>query len=248
MDIETMNESELLDAAMKQGYNPEFEGEGKKSPKEFLEVAFSHNKVLKERNANLNEQNDELLAQINEMDSKMQRLIQFQEEQKKKAVENAIKKLMVDRKDAIDDADHERVAQIDQQIENEKSVAKSESNPILDEWIRQNPWYIKDNDLGLEADIIAKQLQDTGRFGANDQDYRKLLEQVEKRTKSAFPDRFKNPKKDNPSDVESSRQSPANSSKKTYADLPDDAKKACDQFVRDKILTREQYLETYEWD
>ena len=48
--------------------------------------------------------------------------------------------------------------------------------------------------------------------------------------------------------MESARQSSANDSKRTYADLPADAKKACDQFVKDKIMTREQYLEIYEWE
>ena len=91
-------------------------------------------------------------------------------------------------------------------------------------------------------------MQDTGRFLANDTDYEKLLAQVELRVKKQFPDKFKNPKKDNPPEVETGRASPQRESKKTYADLPPDAKRACDQFVKDGTLTKEQYLEIYEWD
>lgn len=248
MELDQLNEEQLLTEAMKQGYNPEYEGDNKKSPKEFLEVAFNHNKVLKERNENLSNQNEELADQLNEMKTSMDRLIQFQQEQKEKAVQKAIKELNAQKLEAINDGDAELVQQIDEQIEQEKNVAKPESNPILDAWIKNNPWYIKDDDLGLEADIIARQLQDTGRFAPTPKDYQRLLDTVERKVKQQFPDRFKNPKKDNPPDVESARHSPVNESKKTYADLPADAKKACDLFVKDGVMTREQYLDIYEWD
>lgn len=248
MELESMNEEQMLNEAMKQGYNPEYEGDNKKSPREFLEVAFSHNKVLKERNENLSQTNEDLSNQVLQLNEQMKRLIAFQEQQKQKAVENAVKKLQAERREAINDGDIELVERIDNEIEQEKNVAKPESNPILDAWIGKNSWYIRDDELGLEADIIARQLQDTGRFSATPQDYQKLLDTIERKIKTQFPERFKNPKKDNPPDVESARHTSVNDSKKTYADLPADAKKACDQFVKDQILTREQYLEMYEWD
>lgn len=248
MELETMSEDQLLNEAMKQGYNPDYDGDNKKSPREFLEVAFSHNKVLKDRNEKLSEANEDLSSQVTQLTEQMKRLVQFQEEQKQRAVDNAIKQLKVERKEAISKGDTELVESIDNEIEEQKNVAKSNSNPILDAWIGKNPWYVRDDELGLEADIIAKQLQDTGRFSANPQDYQKLLDTVERRVKKQFPDKFKNPKKENPPDVESARQSSVNDSKRTYADLPADAKKACDQFVKDKIMTREQYLEIYEWE
>jgi hypothetical protein len=248
MDLEQMSEEEVLTEAMKQGFNPEYEGDNKKSPREFLEVAFNHNKVLKERNDNLSQSNEELKEEIAILNRKMEQIIEFSNEQKQKAVEKAVRELTAQRNEAISDGDTELVQQLDKRIEDEKNVAISNSNPILDAWMKQNPWYIKDDELGLEADIIARQLQETGRFRSTEHDYQRLLDLVAKKVKSQFSERFKNPKKDNPPDVESARQSPVDSSKKTYADLPPDAKKACDQFVRDKVMTRERYLELYEWD
>lgn len=248
MELEAMSDDELLTEAMKQGYNPDYEGTNKKSPKEYLQVAYDHNKVLKERNENLSQQNDELLSQVENLNRQMERVLQFTQEQKQKAVDAAVRKLKADRREAINDGDTELVERIDEQIEQEKKVAKPDNNPILDAWLAQNPWYSRDEELGLEADIIAKQLQDTGRFTATEQDYQKLLNLVSKKTKEKFPDKFKNPRKDDAPDVESARQSSVNGSKKTYADLPPEAKKACDEFVADKIMSREQYIELYEWE
>ncbi len=241
MELAIMKEDELLSEAMKQGYNPEFNGENKKSPKEFLEVAYNHNKMLKERN-------DKLSTTVDQLNDKLNRVVQFQSEMKDKAVETAIRELKSERTEAIKDGDIDKVEKLDQEI-SQQEVAKPANNIILDQWIGRNPWYQADEDLAIEADMIAKQLQDTGRFKANDTDYEKLLKQVETRVKKQFPDKFKNPKKDNPPEVEAGRNSSQReSTTRTFAELPADAKRACEQFVKDEIMTKEQYLEIYEWE
>jgi len=240
MQLENMKEDDLLSEAMKQGYNPDFDGENKKTPKQFLEVAYSHNKMLKERN-------EALSGQVDQLNDKLNSVIQFQSEMKQKAVEKAIRELKSERTEAIKDGDIDKVETLDQEI-SKQEVVKPENNIILDQWISRNPWYQADEDLGIEADIIAQQLQGTGRFQANDSDYERLLKQVEIRVKKQFPDKFKNPKKDNPPEVEEGRNSSQRQSSKTFAELPADAKRACEQFVKDKVMTKEQYLEIYEWD
>lgn len=240
MELAEMKEPELLTEALKQGYNPDYEGDNKKTPKEFLEVAYNHNKMLKERN-------DKLSNQVDDLSQKLNRVVQFQTEMKQKAVDAAIRELKAERKEAIKDGDHEKVEELDEQI-TKQTVAKQETNIILDTWLKRNSWYGSDDDLAIEADIIAKQLQDTGRFKANDSDYEKLLSQVENRVKKLFPDKFKNPKKDNPPEVEAGRSSPQRQSKKSFAELPADAKRACEQFVKEGVMTKEQYLDMYEWE
>jgi hypothetical protein len=240
MELEQMDEEQVLSEAMKQGFNPEYDGENKKSPKEYLEVAFNHNKVLKERNDKLSETVEKLTGQ-------MSLLVEFQNEQKQKAVEKAITELKAERREAISDGDHDKVEKIDEQIDEQK-VAKVRNDPILDAWIGRNAWYKDNEDLGIEADIIAQQLKATGRFSASDQDYERLLNRVESKVRQSFPDKFKNPKKDNPPDVDPGNPSPLRKSKNTYADLPADAKLACDQFVKNKLMSKEQYMDAYEWD
>lgn len=242
MDLEQMQDDEILNEAMKQGYNPEYEGENKKSPKEYLEVSFNHNKVLRERN-------EKLSKTVEQLNDKLDRVVQFQNEQKQKAVDAAIRKLKAERNEAITEGDLQKVETLDKEIEvQQQDIAKPDSSPILDEWLQNNPWYNQDEDLAIEADLIAQQLQATGRFKTNEADYKKLLSQVEVRIRRAFPDKFKNPKKDQPPEVEDGQPSSQRKSKHTYAELPPEAKKACDEFVADKVMTKEQYLEIYEWD
>ena len=243
MQLEQMNEEQILSEAMKQGYNPDYDGDNKKSPKEYLEVSFNHNKMLKERNEKLSEKIEQLNDQI-------ERLVSFQTEQKNKAVQAAIEQLKVERREAITDGDHEKVEQIDEKIqaEQQSTVANSQHSSILNAWLVQNPWYKSDENLAIEADIIAQQLFQTGRFSSSNKDYEKLLSIVESKVKSQFSDHFKNPKKDNPPEVDSGEEPHISQVKHTYAELPPEAKRACDGFVRDKIMTKEQYLEIYEWD
>lgn len=241
MQLENMKDDELLSEAMKQGYNPEFNGENKKSPKQFLEVAYNHNKMLKERN-------DALSGQVDQLNDKLNQVVQFQTEMKQKAVDKAVRELKSERTEAIKDGDIDKVEKLDEEI-SKQEVVKPQNNIILDQWLGRNKWYEDDEDLAVEADIIAQQLQGTGRFQADDTSYEKLLKQVEIRVKKQFPEKFKNPKKDNPPEVESGRNSSQReSTTRTFAELPADAKRACERFVKDEVMTKEQYLEIYEWD
>ena len=38
------------------------------------------------------------------------------------------------------------------------------------------------------------------------------------------------------------------SGKKSYNNLPSDAKSACDKFVKQGLMTKEQYVAEYSWD
>jgi len=140
------------------------------------------------------------------------------------------------------------VEELDKELQQQQEVAKPDGNPILDTWIEQNSWYTKDEELGLEADVIAHQLGNTGRFTNDETGYKKLLNEVEKRIKKAFPEKFSNPKKDELPEVEGGRPSPTKKSKKTYEDLPQEARQACDEFVVQGLMTKDQYVSMYEWE
>lgn len=243
MDLESMNEEEIEAEALKQGYNPNYEGENKKSPKEFLEVAFNHNQVLKERNEKLSSEVEQTRAEVTKLRGDMEKVLSFAEEQKKKAVEKAVKELKEQRKEAIADSDHEKVEQIDEQIK-EAEKAPPEPDPKFKEWVSTNQWYEDDPIMGAEADYYAKMFVESGRFKSQEQ----VFEAVTNKIKSLYPEKFKNPKKDDPPETEGGRPSPTKKSKKSYEDLPREAKQACDEFVEQGIMTREKYVSMYEWE
>lgn len=248
MNLEEMNDDQILEEAKKQGYNENFEGENKKTPKEFLEIGLSHNHVLKERNEKLSGQVEELTGQLGQVKSNMEKLVQFQEEQKKKAVEKALRELNAQKKEAISEGDVEKVEEIDKEIKEHENVAESKDNAILNTWMENNPWYTEDPLMGVVADRIFDQFAAAGRYSNDEAGYKSALKAVEEKIKETYPEKFRNPNKDKPADVAGSRPSPERSTKKTYADLPEEAKAACDQFVTDKIMTREDYVKAYEWE
>jgi hypothetical protein len=67
-----------------------------------------------------------------------------------------------------------------------------------------------------------------------------------------FPSKFGTKKKvtSNGSPVESGsgRQSRQSPSSKSYENLPPEAKAACDRFVKQKLMTKEQYVSEYDWN
>ena len=175
------------------------------------------------------------------------KLIKFQEEQKKKAVEKAIKELKIERKEAITEGDHDRVEAIDQEIDKQKEDAKpaqDEPDPKFLAWAEKNSWYNDDPSVGAEADYYAKMFVESGRFTTQEE----VFDAVTNKIKNLYPEKFTNPKKNEPSEVEGGRPSPSKKSKKSYEDLPADAKKACDEFVADGIMKKEDYVAMYEWE
>lgn len=252
MNLEEMNDDQILAEAKKHGFNEKFEGEGKKTAKEFLEIGQNHNHVLKERNDKLSGQVEDLTGQLGQVKSNMEKLVQFQEEQKKKAIEKAVKELNVQKNEAITEGDVEKVQEIDQKIEEEvkstENVAESTDNAILSTWIENNPWYTDDPLMGVVADRVFDQIVASGKYGSDEAGYKAALSAVEERIKKQYPETFRNPNKDKPADVSGSRSSPERLNKKTYADLPPEAKLACDQFVSEGIMDKETYVKAYEWE
>jgi len=117
-------------------------------------------------------------------------------------------------------------------------------NPVVDEWIGQNPWYGKDQLLTLFAmesdrDIEA---QHPG-WTLTDK-----LAEVKKRVMDKFPEKFDNPRRERPAAVATSSAPAPKSKGKTVKDLPRDAREALAKYKREiPGYTDEEYLALYDW-
>lgn len=220
----------------------EYNGEPEtwKTAHEFLEYGRSHNRVLKQNN-------DKLLSQVSELQQTMQQLVADTEQQKKKAVDKAISDLKQQKAEAITEADGERVNQIDEEIDRLKTEQISEPavNPHFKAWVKDNQWYENDPELAIEADALANMY-----INANHNlQPEKVYELITNRIKRDFPEKFHNPNKNEPASVAKGHHTKPTPGKKTYNDLPPEAKQACDRFCKNiPGFTKEKYLETYEWD
>lgn len=157
------------------------------------------------------------------------------------AVEAEIKKLNADTKPAT-------TAKPAAEVETPKPPP---TDPAITAFIDANPWFNADGVLNatakaLDADLMA---QFPGMPLAE------RLAKVKAEVQSRFPEKFGNTRRDAPGSVLSpSSPNPGRRSAKSYENLPPEAKKACDKFVKTmppdrtgKRYTREDYVKDYDW-
>jgi hypothetical protein len=196
---------------------------------------------------------DQELAEVR---STVDEFRKYHEQTEDRAYKRALKELQERKKDAIEAGDGEAVIAVEEEIDGLKEARRAKeatpSKPAADtsgenvkvfqEWVAENQWFADNVDLRATAngfsDIV--RVENPNLVG------RAFLDEVTKRIKKAFPDRFENPNKSQPSAVDGGGSPrPTGSKKPGYNDLPAEAKAACDKFVKAKLLTQEQYVADY---
>ena len=242
-------DDETLAEAKRQGWKPEEEYDG---PDGKWVDADTFVKKGKEINAILRKDNEFLKREVAEMKSTMMEFKKFHDETEKRAYDRAIADLRQQKKDAISVGDGEKVLEIDDaldEIKEKQREAKvqakpsNQPNPDFVEWNEENNWFGKDTELTEEANLIGNALkqQKPNLIG------RDFLDEVTKRVKKMYPEKFTNPNRTKASPVEGTGGSVSTRAKagKSFADLPPEAKDACLKFEKQKIMTRDQYLKEY---
>ena len=74
---------------------------------------------------------------------------------------------------------------------------------------------------------------------------REFLDEVTKRVKKLYPEKFMNSNRNRPSPVEGTTAPKSTKMGKSFNDLPPEAKDACMKFEKQGLVTREQYLKEY---
>lgn len=127
-------------------------------------------------------------------------------------------------------------------------VDKPAVDPEIQSWIDQNDWFNKSVALrGYATEVygdLEKQYPGKSRS--------ELLAETKQRTVERFPEKFGvNPKRDGAAAVAAPGgvATPKKTGGRTYDDLPAEAKKACDKYVKQiPGYTKEKYVKDYEWD
>lgn len=132
-------------------------------------------------------------------------------------------------------------------LERERAAAPKAADdtpPEMQAWMDENPWYGTDKAMTAACDAIGQEAFAEGYTG------KAQIAEVDRRIRDAFPGKFAkptNPNRNLPGAVEGVGAPARGRGGKTYADLPAEARQMCDELVRDKILTREQYVKTYDF-
>jgi hypothetical protein len=155
------------------------------------------------------------------------------------------------KKEAVEDGNVEKVNEIDEQIDyikgsidtkepekSEKVNEKPELTPEFKKWLNENPWYETDDEMAAVADNIAREYKGIS--------FQRLEKLVDKKIKEVFPDKFSSSKTSQQTDtvsrVEGSSRKQSGA-KFTETDLSDSQKSIMNQFVRQGIMTKKQYIE-----
>lgn len=195
-------------------------------------------------------------AELAEIRETIESFRKYHNETEARAYKQALADLKQQKIEAIQQGDGERVVEIEDRMalineareEPAKPVkAKTEENYNAEyvAWAKNNLWFSTDNELQALALLIGQEInaQDPSKKG------KAFYDEVTARVKEQAPEKFENPQRNNPAVGSSSAgRSPGGKTKKSYNDLPAEAKAACDKFVKQKLMTQEQYVSEYDWN
>lgn len=237
--------------------------------KDFVERGKQINPILRANNERLLRELNQTKAQMDDLRATAEEFKKFQKdsyEKKAAALESEITSLREEKKRAISAGDGNKVLEIEDQIDSlkdEKSQAKEASkeqpkptpptpptqqDPDLDAWVAKNSWYATDKYM---AEVANQEAAKVGLLYPELKGKAFLAKLDEVLEETFLPEKLGRTKKQKPTNpVEGARPGGSSVNQTNghdYGDLPQASKEACDRFVKQKLLTREQYLATYEW-
>ena len=171
------------------------------------------------------------------------------------AYERTMSHLRRERAEALSIGDVDAIERVEaktEQVKEEREKAEnqySEATPAAEDatkapdyvaWENQNQWYTSDPDLRVAADAIGAVIKGEQQNLVGTE----FFNEVTKRVRAAYPQKFSNPKRQAKKAVESG-QNLGGGKKNSYSSLPPDARQACDKFEKDGIMSKDEYVKEY---
>jgi hypothetical protein len=245
---------EVTQEAIDTGWIPKDDFKGDKSKwrpaEEWVERGRTLIPIIKTQLRGTETKLEKALADLERQRKTTEKLLKMSETVGQEAYDRAKRELTQKQVQAVVDGDVETW----QKLEDDKEkLTKPEpiapepepeiNNPVFNEWHKTNDWYLKDPDLTDFANLHAQRINPEGGMDAGT-----LYTEVEKKVKELFPHKFSNPNRENLSTVDTPSQlgGEIKPTGKSYADLPADAKKQCNTWVKDGTFkSREAYVKSY---
>ena len=265
-DIQTQKEARIF------GWVPKEEFRGSDDDwvdaEVFVKRGKEINPILRKNNELLMKKLDEKAKEIDSIKASVEEFKKFQKEsfeRKTAEYEISIAELKSKKREAIAEGNGDAVVDIDDQIDSLKEAqreAKAEAktkaevpptaqasipdDPELQSWLGRNQWFGPDTEMtdvanGLGASVRRQFPHLTGRD---------FLDKLDDKVKEYFPHKFTgNKSKGSAVDSSGSVRGSGSSGKKSYDNLPADAKQACDRFIKNGwIKSKQEYIDSYDWN
>ncbi len=232
--------SEIEQRALEMGWRPKEEFDGNED--DFIDAKeFVRRKPLFDKIDHLSRQHKATMQALNDLKTHYTKV-------KETEYNRALADLKKERREALREGDADRFEELDDEIDRIeeaakeiKVVAETHQEPITHpefvSWLSRNPWYNTTAHMRVFADDVGTRLAAQGLEPAE------VLKKVEKAVREEFPNKFRNPNKDNAPNVESSGNKGSKASSGfSEADLDDRERKVMNNLVRQKLMTKEEYL------
>ncbi len=237
--------------AVSQGWKED----GPLDAKEFVEKGEKIAGILKSKNDRLEDKVDRQGVEIQGLKESNKQFGEYHKqtlESQRQKDAGRVSQLEEQLAQAVTDGDGQAFQQTRNELESMKPQQQSDTileesaaawNQLSQDWASENKWYNENRKLGACADGISDQIRSEGYSG------QAYFSEITKRVREDFPEEFENPNQSMPAGVEAGGQlSTLDSKVQTYANLPPDAKAACDNFVKEGFMSKEDYVSQYEFE
>jgi hypothetical protein len=230
----------MEERALEMGWRPKEEFEGDEV--DFIDAAeFVRRGPLFEK---IETQNREIKAVKKALESFKEHYTKVQETE----FNRALAQLKVSQKQALVDGDTDLFYELNEEIDSAKEkvaeLKADQGKPIAEEpplnpqfvaWKNRNPWYDAQSYMRVFADDLGTELAAKGETPDV------ILKKVEAAVRKEFPNKFRNPNRDTAQSVEGSSTRSTRTSNEDF-ELTEIERKIMNGFVRDKLMTKEQYI------
>lgn len=258
--VEEQVEHDFVKEASLDGWVPKEQYRGPEEnwvdAEEFVTRGKERNAILRKNNERLQQKIEEIEKRLAETDLSAKEFRKFQKdllERKEQEYKLQIEDLRQQKKDAISIGDGDAVLAIEDKME-ELKAAKPEqqqqepekkADPVFEQWMADNNWYTKDKKMTAFADAVGEEVrQNEPHLKGND-----FLNRVVELVRQEMPHKFTKEERMSPVEGGTTDRQPSKvGGKKDYSKLPPEAKAACDDFVKRGWMTKEEYVNSYEWD
>lgn len=221
--------------------------------------------ILRKNNENLIKDLNATKEQLKEFREAAEEFKKFQRdayERKAQEYEQRIQEIKESRAQAISDGDGQKVNALDDaldaakdELKEAKQAAKDAEkvptqptseglDPGLQAWLDKNTWFGQDKRMTGIVNGIGESL----RLEFPLLKGQEFLDKLDEVLAEEFPTKFGKQTPTSRVESGSGRASRGSSSNaQTYDNLPAEAKAACDRFVKQKLMTREQYVADFDW-
>ena len=256
--------SEIEAEARGQGWVPKEEFRGDKKDwieaEVFVQRGREINPILRKNNERITKELETTKRQMEELKQATEEFKKFQKEayeRKLQDYEIEIQDLKVLKRKAVSEGDGDLVVELDDRIEEVRTKKATEVAPKatqvtpqvnpkvateIEDWVVANQWYKDDPKMASAANKIAEQIRTEFPFSVG----KDFLDKLDKELETMFiPEKLG--KKSRPrSPVEGGKRGGDGASgKNSYDSLPPEAKSACDKFVKQKLMSREEYVKMF---